>query len=258
DLESKWAAKLMQNLVAGGRGMVHPGCRKGMVQCAAALMDLPALTVVIPATSWRSNTAKVNEGGGDTAAAAARDPRGGNPDGKVGVGGGGSATRGAWSSILSGNDPRTQLPAAVLTLLVSELRHVAEAVAAKSCTDVGKGPDEGSELVPERRSWRAGTGVLNANANDGGFGAGARREDSPHLDKCMRGRVVSAMQLAVRALHHLGRPGSRMQLRQEDTKTAVADVLTALREAGEVLGAHYDPQLQELYDRVGSLAEDLS
>ncbi|GLI61305.1 hypothetical protein VaNZ11_003659 [Volvox africanus] len=258
DLESKWAAKLMQNLVTGGRGMVHPGCRKGMVQCAAALMDLPALTVVIPATSWRSNKAQVDEGGGNIATAAARDPRGGNPDGKVGLGDGGSATLRGWSSLLSGNDPRTHLPTAVLTLLVSELRQVSEAVAAKSCADVGKGQDEGSKLVPERQIWRMGTGPLNVNANDSGFGVGAPREDFPHLDKCTRGRVVSAMQLAVRALRHLGRPSSRMQLRQEDTKAAVADVLMALQEAGEVLGAHYDPQLQELYGRVGSLAEDLS
>ncbi|GLC34867.1 hypothetical protein PLESTM_000248400 [Pleodorina starrii] len=121
EVESKWAAKLVASLVAGGREVAHTGCRKGTVQTVAALLDLPALTCVLGPGASEDGEKGGNGGGPAGGQPEEARPAGPAAGGSTGGGGGGAG----WGSLLSGNDPRAQLPAAVLTLLVSELRHVA-------------------------------------------------------------------------------------------------------------------------------------
>ncbi|GFR48073.1 hypothetical protein Agub_g9910, partial [Astrephomene gubernaculifera] len=103
DVQSKCAARLLQRLVAGGAEVEHPGCRKGLVQCAVALLEHPHLRhVLVP-----------------------QPPEAQAADGSGAAGGqAGPALRDGWGALLGGNDPRTQLPATCLTLLASELRHI--------------------------------------------------------------------------------------------------------------------------------------
>ncbi|GLC34866.1 hypothetical protein PLESTM_000248300 [Pleodorina starrii] len=116
-----------------------------------------------------------------------------------------------------------------------------------------------------RRRSRAAAQVLRDDDDGAGGGAdGGDRTPPPlpppprPLDKCARLRVVVCLQLAGRALRHLGRPAARLQLRQADTKAAVAELIEALGDAAEVLAARYDAELQALVNRVGCMAEDLT
>ncbi|KXZ53221.1 hypothetical protein GPECTOR_7g1114 [Gonium pectorale] len=107
-LEAKWAARLLTILVDKGRQLEHPGCRKGVAQCAVALLEHPRLADELPqALQGGAGQDPPVENGGQVVGS-------GQPRGKAV----------SWAAGLNGNDPRAFLPAACLTLLSGELRFI--------------------------------------------------------------------------------------------------------------------------------------